>query len=200
MANRASSLCGIYHWVEGHTAILAAALSDIEHAVKLSQNEPVFQSSYKKTLADLRKHVSSLSVSPQTSLRRDVRWIWESRLALNPCPLCRQESPEAFDLFPLAARLEGVHRKPEVDVVLDLVNSLCRNYATARWVLYKAVADPPLESDHVITNRREPVRTSRASGRATHVSCLRFLRIARPDRVRTEQLLPARPRCSGRDV
>ena len=151
LANRASSLCGIYHWVEGHTAILAAALSDIEHAVKLSQNEPVFQSSYKKTLADIRKHVSSLSVSPQTSLRRDVRWIWESRLALNPCPLCRQESPEAFDLFPLAARLEGVHRKPEVDVVLDLVNSLCRNYATARWVLYKAVADPPLESDHVIT-------------------------------------------------
>ena len=85
-----------------------------------------------------------------------MRWIWESRLALNPCPLCRQESPEAFDLFPLAARLEGGHRKPEVDVVLDLVNSLCRNYATARWVLYKAVADPPLESDHVITIEGNP--------------------------------------------
>ena len=156
LASRASSLCGIYHWVEGHTAILAAALSDIEDAVRLSQNEPVFQSSYKKRLADLRKRVSSLSISPQTSLRRDVRWIWESRLALNPCPLCRQESPEAFDLFPLAARLGGGRRKPEVDVVLDLVNSLCRNYATARWVLYKAVADPPLESDHVITIEGNP--------------------------------------------
>ena len=52
LVNRALSLRGIYHWVEGHTAILAAALSDIEYAVKLSQNEPVFQSSYKKTLAE----------------------------------------------------------------------------------------------------------------------------------------------------
>ena len=156
LADRASSLQGIYHWVEGHTAILAAALSDIELAVKLSQNEPVFQSSYKKTLANLRKRVSSLSISPQTSLRRDVRWIWESRLALNPCPLCRQESPEAFDLYPLVAWLEGGRRKLGVDVVLDLVNSLCRNYATARWVLYKAVEDPPLESDHVITIEGNP--------------------------------------------
>lgn len=156
LANRASSLQGIYNWVEGHTAILAAAHSDLEHAIELSTNEPVFQTSYKKALADLRKHVSPLRVSPQVTLRRDVRWIWDSGLALNPCPLCRQESPEAFDLFPLAGRLEGGLRKPEIDVVLDLVNGLSRNYATARWILYKAVEDPPLGSDHVITIEGNP--------------------------------------------
>ena len=156
LARRASSLQGIYNWVEGHTAILAAALSDLEHAIEISGDEPVFQTSYKKAYADLRKRVSPLHKSPQTSLRRDVRWIWNSRLALNPCPLCRQESPEAFDLFPLAGRLEGGLRKPEVDVVLDMFNGLSRNYATARWILYKAVEDPPLESDHVITIEGNP--------------------------------------------
>lgn len=45
LARRASSLQGIYNWVEGHTAILAAALSDLEHAIELSDDEPVFQSS-----------------------------------------------------------------------------------------------------------------------------------------------------------
>ena len=156
LANRAASLQGIYNWVEGHTAILAAALSDLEHAIELSGNEPVFQSSYKNTLTGLRKHVSPLQISPQSSLRRDVRWIWDSRLALNPCPLCRQESPEAFDLFPLAGRLEGGLRKPEIDVVLDLFNGLSRNFATARWILYKAVVNSSLESDHVITIEGNP--------------------------------------------
>ena len=111
----------------------------------------MFQARYEHVLESLRRRVSSLSVSPQTSSRRDVRWIWESGLALNPCPVCRQDSPEAFDLFPLAGRLEGGIRHPEVDVVVDLINSLCRNYATARWILYKALADLPTESDHVIT-------------------------------------------------
>ena len=151
LANRAWSLWGIYPWVEGHKAILAAALADIEHAVKLARNEPVFQAKYQGLRDELRRHVSPLSVTPQTSSRRDVRWLWESRLALNPCPLCRQDSPEAFDLFPLAGRLEGGVRHPEVDVVLDMFNSLCRNYATARWILFKASADRPIESDHVIT-------------------------------------------------
>ena len=156
VAKRASSLLGIYHWVEGHTGILAAALSDTERAVELSHDEPVFQASYKRTLDDLRQRVSLLSISPQSSLRRDVRWIWESRLALNPCPLCRQESPEAFDLFPLAGRLEGGSRQPEASAVLDLINGLCRNYATARWILYKAIADPYIEADHVITLQGNP--------------------------------------------
>ena len=156
LANRASSLQGIYHWTGDHTGILVAAHSDLERAIELSSNEPVFQSSYKKALDALRKNVPPIQVSPQTSQRRDVRWIWDSGLALNPCPLCRQESPEAFDLFPLAGRLEGGTRKPEIDVVLDLVNSLSRNYASARWVLYKAVEDLPHESDHVITIEGNP--------------------------------------------
>ena len=151
LANRALSLWGIYRWVEDHRAILAAALADIELAVKLASNEPVFQAKYQSLRDELKKHVSPLSTIPQTSSRRDVQWLWESRLALNPCPLCRQDSPEAFDLFPLAGRLEGGVRHPEVDVVLDTLNSLCRNYATARWILFKASADRPIESDHVIT-------------------------------------------------
>ena len=156
LARRASSLQGIYNWTNGHTAILAAALSDLENAIELSEDEPVFQTSYKKAYIDLRKRVSPLQIKSKTSLCRDVRWIWHSRLALNPCPLCRQESPEAFDLFPLAGRLEGGFRKPEVDVVLDLFNGLSRNYATARWILYKAVEHPPIESDHVVTIEGNP--------------------------------------------
>lgn len=151
LANRAWSLWELYPWVEGHTAILAAALADIEHAVTLARDEPVFQAKYKRFRDELKGYVSPLSVSPQSSSRRDVQWLWESRLALNPCPLCRQDSPEAFDLFPLARRLEGGVRHPEADVVLDMFNSLCRNYATARWILFKASADRPIESDHVIT-------------------------------------------------
>ena len=153
LANRALSLRGIYPWVEGHTAILASALSDIEQAIELSGDEPVFQARYRNIRDDLSKRVSPVAVVPEPSSRRDVRWIWESRLALNPCPLCRRDSPDAFDLFPLAGRLEGGIRHPEVDVVLDMVNCLCRNYATARWILFKALADRSVESDHVITLR-----------------------------------------------
>jgi hypothetical protein len=72
-------------------------------------------------------------------------------LALNPCPRCRSCSPEAFDLFPLARRLQGGRRQPSTEEVLDLLNGICRSYATARWLLYKAVADRPTEKDHVIT-------------------------------------------------
>ena len=150
LANRALCLCGIYPWVGGHTAILAAALSDIEKAIELAGDEPVFQAKYRNISDDLSKRVSPLAVVPETSTRRDVHWIWESRLALNPCPLCRLDSPDAFDLFPLAGRLVGGIRHPEVDVVLDMVNCLCRNYATARWTLFKALADRSIESDHVI--------------------------------------------------
>lgn len=85
LANRAWSLRELYPWVEGHTAILAAALADIEQAVTLARDEPVFQAKYKRFRDELKGHVSPLSVSPQNSSRRDVQWLWESRLALNPC-------------------------------------------------------------------------------------------------------------------
>lgn len=150
LAKRGSSLIGIYNWTSNHSGLLIAALEDHEKAVTLAKGQPIFQRSYRRVVSKLRNkikpHTPSISIpSP------DQEWIWKNRLALNPCPICMLESPGAFDLFPLASRLEGGRRRPPVEDLLELFNSLCRSYSTARWILYKALEAKPTESDHVIS-------------------------------------------------
>lgn len=151
LARRGSALIGIHNWTPDHKGLLAAALADHERALELAKDEPVFACGYRAVVANLRRHVKlhSAAVRPPTS---DQKWIWENRLALNPCPICRVESPDAFDIYPLAARLIGGNRRPRTDETIDLVNSICRSFATARWILYKAMGDdPPRETRHVVT-------------------------------------------------
>lgn len=153
LALRGSSFIGIYNWTSEHMGLLIAALADHERAEDLALGDLVSLRSYSTVIADLRaRGISSYEPSLKEATH-DQQWIWEKRLALNPCPLCRAESPDAFDLYPLAARLEGGRRKPSVEDSIEMVNALCRSFATARWSLYKATQDNPSESDHVITLR-----------------------------------------------
>lgn len=150
LARRGSALIGTYNWTVNHKGLLAAALADHERAAELARGDRVFERSYRAVIADLRKEVDtySPSVTPPTAKQR---WIWQHALALNPCPICRVETPDAFDIYPLAGRLEGGKRRPSGEELADLVNSVCRSYGTSRWLLYKAVGPhPPREPGHII--------------------------------------------------
>lgn len=155
-AKRASALRNLFAWTQHHTALLAAASRDYEMAVSLSAHEPVFASLYQRALDQMRSRVRPILPTPTTS-SADQAWIWRNRLALNPCPICRIESPDAFDLYPLPGRLQAPRRRPPVEHVLELVNSLCQSFATARWLLFTATdSGRPLEADHVISLKGLP--------------------------------------------
>ena len=79
LANRARSLRGIYPWVEGHKAILAAALADIEQAVELARNEPVFQAKYQGLRDELKRHAGQSNCRrPPSRLPKPTGWtvVW----------------------------------------------------------------------------------------------------------------------------
>lgn len=156
LARRGSCLMGIYNWTAGHRALLMSALADHEAAVKLSDDELVFQRSYRRVVHDLRRRGIEPRIPEVADATPDQKWIWENRLALNPCPLCEIESPEAFDLYPLAHRLEGGRRYPPVEELLDIVNAVCQVYAVARWSLFRALSDSVSETDHVISALGSP--------------------------------------------
>ncbi len=151
LARRGSCLIGIYNWTPNHSALLTGALADHEKAVALSYEEPVFQRSYRSVIGDLRRRGVLPRVPDVVAAAPDHRWIWQNRLALNPCPLCEVESPDAFDLYPLAQRLEGGRRTPPIEDLHDMVNAVCQAFAVARWLLYRATEAGAEEEDHVIS-------------------------------------------------
>jgi len=157
LAKHGSALIEINRWIWPHDGLLEAALLDYEKAVALAQGEPVFQRSCGQTLAWLRKRVARPKPKPISA--SDVEnWIWEHRLALNPCPLCRVETPDAFDIFTLPSHLGGGKRRPSTDELLDLVNSLHRSYGTARWCLLQGMEVVPLTAREQIVLARESRR------------------------------------------
>lgn len=151
LAKHGSALMGIHNWTARHDGLLISSLMDHDRAATLAVGDRAFVESYRRVVDRLRKQVAprSPAAKQKTSFQK---WVWSTRLALNPCPLCGLESPSAFDLYPLASRLEGAVRRPTTDELLDLLNTICRNYASARWVLYSATGRAAhLPSDHVIT-------------------------------------------------
>lgn len=149
MAHRGYALTVIHGWAIDHKGLLVAALRDHENAIAHASAEPVFQGSYERVAAHLRGRVKPYVALPNPPTPYE-KWIWANRLALNPCPLCESETPSAFDLYPLAGRLESKRRVPPARYVLDMINKLCQSYATARWLLYSGLACPPPEKEHQV--------------------------------------------------
>jgi len=152
LARRGSALMGIFNWTNSHAGLLQGALHDHLQAVALSMDQPVFRASYERAVGDLRRRVEHIPLPAFAERSKDQKWIWENSLGLNPCPLCERDSPSAFDLYPFPGRFVAPRRRPPSSHVVELVNALCRSYATARWLLYMATGeDGPAESDHVIS-------------------------------------------------
>jgi tetratricopeptide (TPR) repeat protein len=137
LANRGRALIEMKRWLPDHGALLSAALADHRRALDLAVNEPVFAASYQRLIAWLEPQVTPFEPTRKEPTAYEA-WIWGNRLALNPCPVCRVDTPDCFDLYPLAGRLAAKRRIPPESVVLDIVNRLCQAFATARWVLYSA--------------------------------------------------------------
>lgn len=137
IALRAGCLVQLSNWIPDHTALLLAASRDYNRAIDLAGADAVFASRYRERRDALSLRVRDFPL--ETVAPSDYeRWIWDSRLALNPCPICRVDTPDIFDLFPLQGHFSAPRRRPPVDVVLDIVNRLCQGFATARWQLYSA--------------------------------------------------------------
>lgn len=147
---RAGCLVQLSNWVPGHSALLLAAFRDYDRALQLAGNDVVCASSYRSQRDALASRIRDFPVE-LVAPSDYQRWIWDSQLALNPCPLCRADTPDVFDLFPLQGHFSAPQRRPSTDVVLDIVNRLCQGYATARWQLYSAVSPSAvLESEHQV--------------------------------------------------
>ncbi|MBX3132436.1 MAG: hypothetical protein KF689_03465 [Gemmatimonadaceae bacterium] len=150
VAMRAGCLVQLSHWLPQHAALLLAAYQDYDRAVELAGADIVFADSYRKHRDALARHVRHFPLETVTPSDYQ-KWIWSSRLALNPCPLCRVDTPAVFDLFPLQGHFSAPRRSVPVDLVLDMVNRLCQGYATARWHLYAAVSKHAVrESEHQV--------------------------------------------------
>lgn len=149
LAQRGHALMSLYRWIPRHRGLLSAALDDHLRAIDLAADEPLFQRSYQRVIDFLRQRtapaeISSVDPSPY------AKWIWNNRLNLNPCPLCRLDTPEAFDIFPLGGWLRSPRRRPTEGELLELINALCQSFATARWTLYQALSRPPEEAEHLV--------------------------------------------------
>jgi len=156
LALRGSSLMGIHNWTSGHKGLLTGALMDHQRAESLAAGDQLSCRSYRSVIRDLQR--AGIEAYEPRAVERtpDQAWIIEQGLGLNPCPICHVESPGAFDLYPLAARIEGGSRRPPVEAAIEIVNAVCRSYATSRWILYKAMCSLPEEGDHVISLRVHP--------------------------------------------
>jgi len=149
IANRGYALIKMYDWTPGHKALLVAALRDHETAISRSANEPVFCDSYKRVASFLKSRVRPF-VSEQIPPTKYENWIWTNRLNLNPCPICRIDTPSVFDIYPLAGHLKSKRRSPPTRHVLDIINRLCQSYATARWLLYSGMENSPDKCRHQV--------------------------------------------------
>lgn len=151
VALRGSCLIGLYRWTNHHEGLLIGALADCIRAEQLAEVDLPSALSYRVTIENLRRRGVEEYYPSQKSMSSDQAWIWQERLGLNFCPICMAESPGAFDLYPLAARIEAPGRITSTLDTIELFNAVCRSYSTARWCLYKADCETPRETDHVIS-------------------------------------------------
>lgn len=151
LALRGSCLMGLYNWTSGHKGLLIGALHDKENALDLANSNIPSTKSYTESIENLRKR----GITPhKTSTKKKTpvqQWIWQNRLGLSNCPICMDESPNAFDIYPLALKTNLPDKTPRSEEMIEIMNSLCRSYSTARWSLYKANTGSIEEEDQVIT-------------------------------------------------
>lgn len=144
LSNRGSTLMKIHDWMWPHTDLRKAALIDYDKAAKLSKDEPIFYKRYLSTLDQLQREVNRPVLQRKAPSKID-KWIWQSKLAMNPCPLCRIETPSAFDTYTLATRLKGGRRRPSATELIALVNTLHQSFGTSRWCLMKGIGITPIK-------------------------------------------------------
>jgi LA2681-like HEPN len=150
-AGRARALWFAFMHLSGHAGLLGSAYLDYERAIELSGDSPVFRRSYQSSLAGLQKQTRKpvLTARPATE---SEQWIWKQGLALNLCPCCRVQTPNAFDVYLLRGRLVAPRRRPSSDELLELLNTLHRTFSAARWcLLHAAGVGGGLPTDQVVT-------------------------------------------------
>ena len=152
-ALRGSSLMGIHNWTGDHRGFLIGALNDHEEALRLSEGNIPAKRSYTKVIDDLHSRGIRSSRLNQVMKTKEQKWIWTNRLGLNLCPVCQSESPKAFDLYPLAWILSGNESFSSFKEIVEIVNSICRSYATARWMLFSAIHSSADDLNQIITLR-----------------------------------------------
>jgi tetratricopeptide (TPR) repeat protein len=144
LARQAGALIEIYKWSQRHTGLLTAALLNYRKAAELSKDVPLYKGHYQEQIRSLEKRLGKAELkklenftpTPATEVEN---WIWEQRLSLNMCPLCKIDTPDAFDTAIVGAVLAGGVRRPTITEVYDLVNSLHRSFGAARWCLLQGV-------------------------------------------------------------
>ncbi|MCH7574089.1 MAG: hypothetical protein IIA59_03100 [Candidatus Marinimicrobia bacterium] len=156
LAKRGYALMQVHSWMWKHQDLLNCALLDREMASELAQNDPLYYEGYKKILSELRPKAEHYEPKEKTPSKME-KWIWDNRLALNPCPTCRVESPEAFDIYAMYAHLEGGNRRPSTNEVIDILNSIHASFSSARWLLMSGVrvVDTRLDGQHVFLDSTE---------------------------------------------
>jgi tetratricopeptide (TPR) repeat protein len=149
---RGASFLGIDIWLNHtHGGMRQAALHSYRRAVELAKDDPVVARHFAPYVHDLESRVSPLPNLKQKPMRSDVQWIWSNRLALNPCPICMVDSPDAFDLFPLSGVLTAPRRRPPTKDLFVVLNAILGTFGTARWQLWSAESpESVLPLDHII--------------------------------------------------
>ncbi len=154
LAFRGSALMGMSIWLgDSHAGLLYAALDSYQRAYDLAADDPIAAVGFKRVIDNLRGRLP-----PAKNLRRrkgspHSEWIWSQRLALNPCPYCRVENPELFDIYPLPGLLTSSRRRIPTEDVHAILNALILTYSTARWQLCQASLKAEDEfAGHVIQN------------------------------------------------
>jgi tetratricopeptide (TPR) repeat protein len=151
---RGSALLGISGWLNNaHKGLSQAALASYKHAVQFAVDDPFIAQHYSTFVQRLEQTVPPPARLKQKPMRADVQWIWANRLALNPCSVCRLDTPDAFDIYPISGVLSSPRRRPPTSELFSVLNAILATYGTARWQLWATEAsDAALADDHVIQN------------------------------------------------
>lgn len=151
-ANRASTLETVRRWTQpGHHGFTEAAAVDIETAITLSAGDPLYRERYQRFRSKLKRRAPTHG-GPPVVPSPIAEWVWSNRLNLNLCPLCRQDTPEAYDLYSLFQHLTSPRRRPSAAELLSIVNTVHRSFASARALMMLADGvGSPIAPAHVIT-------------------------------------------------
>lgn len=149
---RGASFLGIDIWLNRtHAGIRQAALHSYRKAVEFAKGDPVVAQHFADYVRQLESRVSPLPDLEQKPMRSDAKLFWSRRLALNPCPICMLNSPDAFDLFPLPGVLKAPRRRPPTKDLFVVLNAIIGTFGTARWQLWSAESsESSLPPDHII--------------------------------------------------